>query len=256
MSVPKKIVSLCPSITETLIDLGLTDALAGITRFCIHPESVVRDLTKVGGTKDPDLEQIRHLDPDLIFMNAEENRKEDYDALAQTFELDVSEPRSVQEIPALLRHFGQRTNRADRAEKRAQELEAELIALQAEQDKNQTQFSYSYLIWRKPWMVVGQDTYVSKLFADAGGINVFADDPQRYPSIELSALAEKNPDFIFLADEPFPFQGSHVPEIQAICPNAKVRVISGDDCCWHGVRSIRGVQTMRKLVEELAQLNA
>ena len=255
MSFPKKIVSLCPSITETLIDFGLTESLVGITRFCIHPESVVKDLEKVGGTKDPKLNQIKSLDPDLIFMNAEENRKEDYETLETLFTVDVSEPRSVQEVPKLLRHFGSLTKKTAQGEARAQELEKELTTLHKERSQQKTKFSYAYLIWRKPWMVVGQDTYVSRLFADAGGINVFANSPDRYPTVELQALGDKNPDFVFLADEPFPFETQHIPELQAVCPNSDVRVISGDDCCWHGVRSIRGIKAMRSLVRELADLN-
>ena len=256
MTFPKKIVSLCPSITETLIDFGLAESLVGITRFCIHPESVVKNLEKIGGTKDPKLNQIKTLDPNLIFMNAEENRKEDYETLKTLFTVDVSEPRSVQEVPELLRHFATVTNRSTEGEARAQELEEELSALDKERTQQQTKFRYAYLIWRKPWMVVGQDTYVSRLFADAGGINVFADSPDRYPTVELEALSNKNPDFVFLADEPFPFETQHIPELQTMCPASNIRVISGDDCCWHGVRSIQGVRAMRRLVKELADLDA
>jgi len=244
----QKLVSLCPSITETLVDFGLEEALVGITKFCIHPEDVVSGLNKVGGTKDPDLSAISNLDPDLIFMNAEENRKEDYEELNQEFMVDVSEPRVVEEVPALLRHFGKQTNRAKKAEQRAEELEEEIEALKSEaQDSH---FSYAYFIWRKPWMVVGADTYVSDLFSLAGGQNVFEQSSDRYPTIKLEDLKTLKPQYVFLADEPFPFQSQHLSEIREVAPESKAQLISGDDCCWHGVRSIRGVQGLRRFLKK------
>ncbi|HEV8267164.1 MAG TPA: helical backbone metal receptor, partial [Thermoanaerobaculia bacterium] len=106
-----RIVSLCPSITESLVALGLRDELFGITRYCIHPKADLRGIARVGGTKNPDLAAIRALAPDLVFMNAEENRAEDVEALRAEYDVDVSHPRRVSEVPALLRHFGERTNR-------------------------------------------------------------------------------------------------------------------------------------------------
>ena len=254
-----RIVSLCPSTTETLIEFGLSDQICGITKFCIHPESIVKNLTQVGGTKDPDLEKIRTLAPDLIFMNSEENRREDYEGLAKEFQVDVSEPKSVAELPALLRHFGELTHCTAVAEVAATSLEQALESLkQIREDRQDREsiFTYAYLIWRKPWMSVGADTYVSRLFEEAGGTNVFAQSEARYPEISLQALADKKPDFVFLADEPFPFADKHIPEVKQACPHAKVEVINGDDCCWHGVRSIRGVALMQTLLQRLAKLDA
>ena len=255
MAATQKIVSLCPSLTETLIDFGLVDALRGITKFCIHPKAIVSRLHVVGGTKDPNIDEIRRLGPDLIFMNAEENRREDYEALAADFDVDVSEPRCVADIPALLRHFGERTQTQAHAEQRALELEGELDLLKADVMKHQTHFSYGYFIWRKPWMVVGSDTYVSDLIALAGGRNIFADHRARYPSLALQEAHSLQPDYVFLADEPFPFEQTHLREVGQQLSQADVRLISGDDCCWHGVRTIRGVRLMRTFVQELAELD-
>ncbi len=234
-------VSLCPSITETLIDLGVADRLVGITRFCIHPEAVVSRLPKVGGTKDPYLDAIRAAKPDVVFMNAEENRREDHDALSASLRIDVSEPRRVAEVPALLRHFGHVTDRVDVAEARAKELEAGIAAARNQAPKP---FRYAYLIWRKPWMAAGAETYVDDILRLAGGENIFGDSSTRYPEIALSDLSRA--DRVFLADEPFPFTDDHAPEVAAVT-DAEISVISGDDCCWHGVRSIRGVALMQRL---------
>lgn len=244
MDEPVRIVSLCPSMTESLIDFGLAEKLVGVTKFCIHPATVVRRLPTVGGTKNPDIEAIRAARPDLIFMNAEENRAEDHAVLAAEFLVDVSEPRRVRDIPAHLRHIGAVTGRTAIAETRAVELESALSTLT---QARKPPFTFSYMIWRDPWMCVGGDTYVSDLFALAGGANVYADDVERYPTTTLAALGERAPDFVFLSDEPFPFSQRHAPEVRAAVPGAKVEIVSGDDCCWHGVRSIRGVQAMLRL---------
>jgi len=111
-----RIVSLCPSITESLVALSLEDELVGITRYCVHPREVVRRIPKVGGTKNPDLAAIRALRPDLVFLNAEENRAEDVAALAAEHESDISHPRAAREVPALLRRFGAATARVEEAE--------------------------------------------------------------------------------------------------------------------------------------------
>lgn len=234
-----RIVSLCPSTTETLVELGLAELLVGVTRFCIHPHDVVSRLTKVGGTKNPDLDAIRGLAPDLVLMNAEENRREDHDALVATLRVDVTHPRRVDEVPALLRHFGELTGARGRAEEHATALEAALGALRPAR----APWRFLYLIWRQPWMAAGRETYIDDLLARGGGVNVVA--ARDYPAVEL---ADVDPDVVLLPDEPYPFADKHVPEIRAQLPRADVELISGDDACWHGVRSIRGVALVQRLV--------
>lgn len=238
-----RLVSLCPSISETIISLGRADALVGVTRFCIHPAEVIAEVRKVGGTKDPHIDRIVALKPDLVFVNEEENRREDFDALkAAGIEVDVSMTRRVCEVPDQLRHVGARIAARESAELRAAELEAELQLLEAARSERTVPFSFAYLIWRGPWMAVGADTYVADLLSSAGGHNVLADQPQRYPEVSLDKLQALKPDVVFLPDEPFPFGPKHVPEVQAALPDAQIHLVSGDDCCWHGVRSLRGAR--------------
>lgn len=244
-----RLVSLCPSITETLIALGQAQRLVGITRFCIHPAEIVKQLPKIGGTKDPDLQKIREAQPDLIFFNEEENRKEDHEALCD-LRIDVSYPRRVDEVPADLRRFGALVGAEAPAEQFARTLEQELAALKRPAEPT---FRFAYMIWRKPWMTVSQDTYVSDLLERAGGQNIFADESQRYPTTSLEALGQGKPDLVLLSDEPFPFAAPHVEEVQAaLGPKPQVELVSGDDCCWHGVRSIRGVRLASKLRDRFA----
>lgn len=246
-NIPVRIVSLCPSITETLIDLGLADRLVGVTRYCIHPEAVVKDLPKMGGTKNPDLDAVRTAAPDLVFVNAEENRKEDYDALAVDFDVDVSMPRSVGEVPGELRRIGRRLGTEAIADARAAELEAGLAAL----DRSRSSFTFAYLIWKKPWMTVAKDTYVSDLLARGGGVNVYAGAETRYPETTLEELRTKAPRIVLLPDEPYPFQDEHRAQVAAFLDSSggstRVELVSGDDLCWHGVRSIRGVRVVMEL---------
>jgi ABC-type Fe3+-hydroxamate transport system substrate-binding protein len=237
-AVAVRIVSLCPSITETVIDLGLASDLVGITRYCIHPASVVKDIPKVGGTKNPDIAAIIEASPDLVLANREENRREDYEALSAHVRVDASMPTRIGEVPGELRRLGALLGCATVAEARAAELEACL----AELDRCRASFSFAYLVWRKPWMTVSGDTYVSDLFTRAGGRNVFAGAEARYPEITLDDLAARDPDVVFLPDEPFPFTPEHAAEISGA---KRIELVSGDDCCWHGVRSIRGARWAR-----------
>jgi ABC-type Fe3+-hydroxamate transport system substrate-binding protein len=249
-SVIVRIVSLCPSTTETLVDLGLASSLVGVTRFCIHPAEVVRGLRKVGGTKDPDVEGIVDLAPDLVLMNAEENRREDHAALAARLRVDVSHPRRVDEVPALLRRWGALTGTEARAEARATEVEDALAALSREAEAVRP-WRYLYVIWRGPWMAAGQGTYISDLLARAGGVNVV--EAPDYPVVDPAALA---PDVVLMPDEPFPFADKHRPELGALLPAARLELVSGDDACWHGVRTLRGLAWLRALVAQRVSLAA
>lgn len=245
-----RIVSLCPSTTETLVDFGLAGQLVGITRFCIHPADVVRDIRKVGGTKNPDLARIRALRPDLVLFNEEENRKEDYERLRGDLRVDATIVRRVQDVPEQLLHLGRLTGAEIRAQARAQQVEAARARL-AETRAKVGGFRYAYLIWRRPYMAVGGDTYVSDLFAEAGGENVFEGARDRYPAIDVAALRAERPDVVFLSDEPFPFKAKHAAELQAEAPELRTELIRGDDCCWHGVRTLRGLALMQSLSESI-----
>ena len=229
-----------------MIDFGLADRIVGITRFCIHPRDIVKTLPKVGGTKDPKLDRIRAAAPDVVFVNEEENRREDFEALAAELRVEASFPRRVDEVPSDLRRIGRICGVEAKANAAADALEDALVELEKTRF---TPFTFAYLIWRDPWMTLSHDTYVSDLFERAGGRNVFADATDRYPTLTLNELAEKQPDVILLPDEPFPFKAQHADEIRAAVPEPEVELISGDDACWHGVRSLRGVALARRVAE-------
>jgi iron complex transport system substrate-binding protein len=238
-----RIVSLCPSITESLVAMGLENELVGVTRYCVHPREVTSCLLKVGGTKDPDLAAVRALRPDLVFMNAEENRREDIEALARDFSVDVSHPRKVAEVPPLLRRFGRLTGREKEAEEISSKVEEGIeriergrLALPA--------FRYTYLVWKEPWMIAGPRTYVADLLRIAGGTSSLEEEgrPESdYPTTDESSILASCPEVLLLPDEPYRFREKHAASWRGLLPATKVLLVPGDDWCWHGVRTLRGL---------------
>lgn len=250
-----RIVSLCPSITETLVALGLKDSLVGVTRYCIHPKEALAGVPRVGGTKNPDLAAIRALRPDLVFCNGEENRSEDIDLLKREFRVDVSHPRTVGEIPALLRHFGEVTGREEEGRKISLKVEGAL-----ERVERGRGFTFAYLIWKDPWMTVGPGTYIADLLRRVGGSSSFeekkfSESPSEsdYPAISESEIIASSPDVLLLPDEPYRFRERDAAHWRERVPEGtRVVLVSGDDFCWHGVRTLRGLEAAEALVRSAA----
>src|ERR1700693_1014322 len=181
--IPRRVVSLCPSITETLVAIGGLKRLAAATRYCVRPKGMLWGLPRIGGTKDPDISRILALKPDLVFVNEEENRIEDVRALEEAgVEVDVTFPRTVSEVPEAIRRWGSRMGEGSEseAETLARRIEEEERALEAESPG--APFLYAYWIWKDPWMTISDDTYVADLLRLAGGVNVFRRAPGCYPA--------------------------------------------------------------------------
>jgi ABC-type Fe3+-hydroxamate transport system substrate-binding protein len=248
-----RLLSLCPSITETLVTLGSARDLVGVTRYCVHPKEALREVPRVGGTKNPDFRAIRAARPEIIFCNAEENRTEDIELLRREFNVDVSLPRRVADVPDLLRHFGRLTDRNTDAEMWARRIEEELRGLEG---RARPSFRFVYLVWRDPWMTVGGDTYVSDLFRRVGGRNAFEKKglgTQDYPAVgEADVLAER-PDLLVLPDEPYRFGEKDAAFWRGRLPSSRVVVVRGEDFCWHGVRTLRGIVAAGQLARPLSE---
>ena len=243
-----RIVSLCPSLTELVYDLGRGDALVGRTKFCIHPADRVAAVETVGGTKNPKLARIVALAPDLVLLNEAENPREDAEALAAAgIPLHVSFPRDAAGTAAMVRDIGAALHARDAAESIAADIEARSARVRAAADARAATGAppvrWAYLIWRRPWMAVNGDTFVHALLAQAGGANVFADAPARYPEIAPAALAAADPDVVLLSSEPFPFTDAHADELAAETglPRARFRLADGELLSWHGSRTPAGV---------------
>src|SRR5688500_16441039 len=188
-----RIVSLCPSLSELVFDLGLGANLVGRTKFCIHPADGVATVEKVGGTKNPKIDRIIELAPDLVLLNEEENRREDAEALAAAaVHCHVSFPRDVRETAQMVRDIGVVLDRPAEAECIAADIERRATRVR-ESARQGPAVRYAYLIWRNPWMVAGGDTFVTAMLALAGGVNIFADHPDRYPTVTPEELAAADP---------------------------------------------------------------
>ncbi len=238
-----RIVSLCPSLTELVFDLGRGADLVGRTKFCIHPAPAVAQIPPVGGTKNPKIDTIIALAPDLVLLNEEENRREDAEALMGAgLRCHTSMPRDAWETAAMVRSIAAAVDRVAEGGRIARDLEARASRVAAAAAARPP-VNYAYLIWREPWMTVSDDTFVAAMLGLAGGVNVFGGRPDRYPTITLDELRRAAPDRVLCSTEPFPFAEKHQDELAEATGIARERivVVDGELLSWHGSRTPAGI---------------
>jgi len=248
-----RIVSLVPSITELVCDLGLAAQLVGRTGFCVHPREVVRRIPKVGGTKDVDLGKLRALRPTHVILNIDENREEDARAIAGFVpELIVTHPLAPIDNLALYRLIGGIFGREDQAEALCGEFEAAYAALQSAARRFPLD-RVVYLIWKNPWMTVSRDTYVSRMLALVKWETVPAECADRYPKIELNSDILDGARVVLLSSEPYLFREAHVSELRAesFMRKKNIALINGEMTAWYGSRAIEGLRYLRRFREGL-----
>ncbi|WP_460894475.1 helical backbone metal receptor [Rufibacter soli] len=246
---PQRIVSLVPSQTELLFDLGLGEKVVGVTKFCVHPKAQVKAVTKVGGTKDFKLEVIEQLKPDLIIGNKEENDQVLIEALEQEFPVWMSDIYTLQDALDMITGIGQVTGATDKAEALVKEIHQSFASLPPAFPPIPT----AYFIWRKPYIAVGGDNFIDHMLQCCGFDNVFKQLP-RYPELNKDTIQAANPKLILLSSEPYPFKEKHLAEFQAICPEAQIKIVDGEMFSWYGSRLIQTVPYLRQLVKEVTQL--
>jgi len=248
-----RIVSLVPSITELVCDLGLAAQLVGRTGFCVHPREVVRRISKVGGTKDVDLDKLRALRPTHVILNIDENKKEHARSLAEFVpELIVTHPLAPIDNLALYRLIGGIFGREDQAEALCGEFEAAYAALQTAARAFPLD-RVLYLIWKNPWMTVSRDTYVSRMLALVKWETVPAECTDRYPKIQLDSGVLDAADTVLLSSEPYSFREGHVAELRAhpLLAKKTIALIDGAMTAWYGSRAIEGLGYLRRFRETL-----
>jgi ABC-type Fe3+-hydroxamate transport system substrate-binding protein len=240
-----RIVSLVPSVTELLCDLGLAGQLVGRTGFCIHPREVVRAIPKVGGTKDVDVGGIRSLAPTHVVVNVDENRRETVEEIAAFVpSIVVTHPLGPLDNPGLYRLLGGIFERVAEAEALCGRFEDAYRALAAVEHDVE---SVLYLIWREPWMTVSRDTYISRMLALVGWETFPAVSDVRYPEVDLREAAA-SVDRVLLSSEPFRFRAKHLPEVAELAPAARVALIDGEMTSWYGSRAIAGLRYLGAFV--------
>jgi ABC-type Fe3+-hydroxamate transport system substrate-binding protein len=248
----RRIVSLIPSTTETLCALGLADALVGVTVYCREPAAITRTKTRVGGEKDPDLDAIRALAPDLVIANVEENRAADVETLrGWGIPVWVTYPRTVDGAVAMIRDLGEVTGARGVAAAMLGEIEPLLRRVRTA-TASRSPVPVFYAIWRDPYMTVNADTYVHDVLSVCGARNVFADASDRYPAVTLDEVAACRPSVIVLPDEPFRFREIHKRDFDAYDDVPAVRegrvvLVDGKPFTWHGPRLAEALRTLPRL---------
>lgn len=230
-NVPHRIVSLVPSLTELLFNLGCSKQMLACTKFCIHPQPQVKMLYNVGGTKSPKVSKILQLQPDLIIANKEENRQADVEALASRVPVWVTDINTINDYVNMLYQWKGIIASEHTINLHLNRLQFLAHALQ----KRYKGIRVAYLIWHKPWMAAGSSCFISSMLEFLGFINVFSDF-QRYPEIAISSLQDLKPDIIMLSSEPFPFKQSHAIQLQKLCPHSKIIQVNGELFSWYGSR--------------------
>lgn len=227
---PKRIISLVPSQTELLYDLGLEAEVVGITKFCIHPEHWRKEKTIVGGTKQVHFDVIESLQPDLILGNKEENEEGFIQELANKYPVWMSDINTLDDALDMIECIGELTQREREAEGIVVDILGEFSELK---EPNETKTAV-YLIWKNPYMAVGQETFISEMLIKSGFENLIKE--ARYPEIILEKLKELNPQVLLLSSEPFPFKEEHVLDFKAKLPDTDVKIVDGEMFSWYGSR--------------------
>jgi len=246
-SQPRRIISLVPSQTELLFDLGLDEEVVGITKFCVHPAEKWRSKPRVGGTKQVNFEKIAALNPDLILANKEENDRSQIEQLQAHYPVWTSDVVQIDDALAMIKSVGVLTGTAEKAAALATQLS---IAIQSSIASPKPSIQVAYLIWRKPWMAVANGTFIDSMLAVGGFSNIFA-AKTRYPEITLEELAAAKPQAILLSSEPFPFREKHFEEIKQLCPTAVVKLVDGELFSWYGSRMLQAIPYLVRLYKNI-----
>ncbi|MDQ1802501.1 helical backbone metal receptor [Chryseobacterium sp. CKR4-1] len=239
-----KVISLVPSITEALFDLGLTEnEIIGRTKFCIHPKDKIKNVPVIGGTKNLNIEKIKGLQPDLILANKEENIKEQVETLMEDFKVVVTNVETIEDNYYLLKNLGNIFQKEERA--KAYNLKIYEVL---NQTKISSKIKAAYLIWKNPYMTVGADTFIHRILTEIGIENSFK-DKTRYPEVTIQDLADT--DLIMLSSEPFPFKEKHIAELKEYYPDKKIIIVDGEAFSWYGTHIAKCGNYFKELVAEI-----
>ena len=238
---PRRIVSLVPSLSDTLAALELDEEVIAITRFCTEPSRWRKEKKLIGGTKDPKIEKILSLRPDLIIANREENRREDVEALNAKVPVYVTEPNRVSEAIEMIRALGPLVDRTDAAGRLATSIESAFTAISQRGERPRRTL---YLIWRRPWMAAGRETFIGDVLTRGGFESCCAG---RYPVLSDDELRALEPELVLLSSEPYAFRERHRAELKELCPAAEIRLVDGMPFSWYGPQLLRVPRLLKEL---------
>jgi ABC-type Fe3+-hydroxamate transport system substrate-binding protein len=227
--IPRRIISLVPSQTELLFDLGLDDEIVGITDYCIHPREKCDQKVKIGGPKSVDFPLIENLRPDVIIANKEENDREEIEKLAEKYPVWISDIYTLEDALAMISGVGELVGKTQEADSIITHISSSLLQF------DQLSIRAGYFIWQKPYMVAGGETFINEMLKKCGLINIF-ESLSRYPAVTEDQIHEAQPDIILLCSEPYSFEEKHVLEFKEKFPFAKVFIVDGEIFSWYGSR--------------------
>ncbi len=227
---PKRIVSLVPSQTELLFDLGLNNEVVGITKFCIHPQAWFQTKKRIGGTKNVSISAIKELNPDLIIANKEENTLADIQILEQIAPVWISDINSFVDAIEMIQQIGVLVNK---------ETEAKLIAAEISDSFDESNTiakgkTAIYFIWKQPYMCAGKETFIDAMMSKIGLKNLIT--VKRYPILEVPFDLNDQPEFVLLSSEPYPFNETHLEEMKKHFPDSTILIVDGEFFSWYGSR--------------------
>ncbi len=250
---PQRIVSLVPSWTETLFAFGFEAEIVGVTRFCVEPAKAVVAVTKIGGTKNPDIKAILDLHPDLVIANAEENRREDIERLrAAGITVFTTYPRTVASAVESIRKLGNVVGRPAQAGAMARDIVKSVSEIETGLGAwAKLRFRVFCPVWKNPWIAFNGDTYAHDVLRMLGFNNIFATAGERYPRVTLEETLELRPDFVLLPNEPYEFDAKDVEELKPLQPpplSRRIVLIDGRDLHWYGARMVAGLKALAALL--------
>lgn len=236
---PGRIISLVPSQTELLADLGLGDRVVGITKFCVHPEGWRKSKMIIGGTKQFDFDAIRASNPDLIIGNKEENYEEGINELSKIYPVWMSDIVTLEDSLQMIAQIGNLTQTESKATEIVNSVRASFSGL-----PKLPALKTLYLIWRNPWMATATGTFINEMITLSGLQNCLGDET-RYPELTSEQIQTLEPELILLSSEPYPFREKHVQELTKFCPQAKILLVDGEMFSWYGSRLLKFAQYLQ-----------
>ncbi len=247
---PKRIVSLVPSQTELLFDLGLEAETAGITKFCVHPQSWFKTKDSIGGTKTVNIDKVHQLQPDLIIANKEENVKEQIEALAANYPVWLTDVNNLQDALQMIEDIGTLTGKSAAANTLINNINKAFH----EMPEMKMPVKTGYLIWREPYMTVGGDTFINDMLHKCGFKNIFS-DKERYPEVNIAQLQTANCQLLLLSSEPYPFKQKHLDELSLQLPGTKIILADGEFFSWYGSRMLQSPAYFKQLITQIQGIN-
>ena len=243
---PQRIVSLVPSQTELLVDLGLKKQIVGVTKFCVHPKELRKEKQVVGGTKQVHFKKIKALNPDIILCNKEENTQEMVEELEKIAPVHISDVVTIEDSLDLIFRYGEIFKVEEKASEIAEKIRKENELFQREMQEV-VEKKVAYFIWKNPWMVAGKDTFINHLLEINRFKNAFLEEDSRYPEIQLEQLKEKKVELVLLSTEPFPFKEKDKEALTKEVGKDCIHIVDGEYFSWYGSRLLAAFTYFRKL---------